>query len=272
MEHITSRKNETVRRAAALLRSQARRKSGMFLCEGARLCADAADSGLEIRQAFYTLEAAEKYAPYLARLLPRARETFLVEPPVAALLADTRASQGVYCVCALPPSAQGSAASFAAQPAAGACVALERIQDPSNLGTILRTAEALGVCRVLLCGEGCDPFSPKALRGGMGAAFRLQLIRVPDLAQTAPTLQKAGWTLAAAVPDAGAVPVTRSDFSVPTILAVGNEGAGLLPETVAACDLRVTIPMRGRAESLNASASAAILLWELMRRGDVGRG
>ena len=78
--------------------------------------------------------------------------------------------------------------------------------------------------------------------------------------------------MAAAVPDAGAIPVTRADFSVPTILAVGNEGAGLLPETVAVCDLRVTIPMRGRAESLNASASAAILLWELMRKEDVGNG
>lgn len=272
MERISSRKNETVRRAAALLHGQARREQQAFLCEGARLCADAADSGLVVRQAFFTPDAAEKYAAYLARILPRARQAFLVEPPVAALLADTRASQGVYCVCATPARAQQSAAAFSAAHAEGACVALERIQDPSNLGTILRTAEALGVSRVLLCGEGCDPFSPKALRGGMGAAFRMQLFRVQSLAQAAPGLREAGWRLAAAVPDAGAVPVTRADFSRPTVLAVGNEGAGLLPETVAACDVRVTIPMRGRAESLNASASAAILLWEMMREGGPCRG
>jgi TrmH family RNA methyltransferase len=143
---------------------------------------------------------------------------------------------------------------------------LEEIQDPANLGTVLRTAEALGEKAVLLCGKGCDPYSPKVLRGSMGAVFRLPMISIPNFAEAAPLLKKCGWTLWAAVPDSDALRVTKADFSNPSVMAVGNEGNGLSKETIALCQ-PVTIPMLGRAESLNASASAAILLWEMMRGG-----
>lgn len=272
VEEISSRKNAMVRAAAALHEPAARRAQGAFLCEGARLCADAADSGLQLRQLFCTQAALRKYAVYLQRLLPRAQAAYLVSEPVAALLSDTRSSQGVFCVCGAPARAHVGLGDFASREPCGTCLALERVQDPANLGTILRTAEALGVGTVLLCGEGCDPFSPKALRGGMGAAFRLELVRAADFAPAAARLRAAGWRCYAAVPDAAAVPVTAVDFSAPSLLAVGNEGAGLLPASIAACDGSVTIPMRGRAESLNASASAAILLWEMVREGGAGHG
>ena len=265
METITRRKNALVRRAADLSRAQARKETGAVLCEGARLCADAAESGLNIREAFFTEKAQEKYAPYVQAIQKRAAASYGISEPVAALLSDTKASQGVYCVCDLP--AAPPLLRLLERPAKGHGLCLERIQDPANLGTVLRTAEALGVETLLLCGEGCDPFSPKALRGGMGAAFRLRLYHLPSLAEAAPQLRKAGWRLLAAVPHADAEPIVALDFSRPTLLAVGNEGAGLLPASIAACDGRVTIPMRGRAESLNASASAAILLWEMMREG-----
>ncbi|MCH3971807.1 MAG: RNA methyltransferase [Oscillospiraceae bacterium] len=266
MEHITSRRNETVRAAAGLRSASARHEQQSFLCEGARLCADAASSGLLIKSLFYTEKAAQKYPQYLAAVKACLQgEAYLVEPSVAALLADTKSSQEIFCTCAFPADACVSQAAFLQWPAAGACLALEQLQDPANLGTVLRTAEALGVGCVLLCGPCCDPFSPKALRGGMGAAFRLPLVRVPSFVQAAPAFAKAGWQTMAAVPDHTAEPITRANFSRPTIMAVGNEGNGLLPETASSCAHRVTIPMLGRAESLNASASAAILMWEMMR-------
>ena len=269
MEHITSRRNETVRAVAALRSASARRKQQAFLCEGARLCADAAESGISIRSFFDTQKALQKYPQYLDTIRQHtAGKEYLLEPSVAQLLADTRNSQEIFCVCAFPNTADTTPESFLHRPAAGACLALEQLQDPANLGTVLRTAEALGINCVLLCGQCCDPFSPKALRGGMGAAFRLPLVHFSSFAAAAPLFHQAGWQTMAAVPDTNAEKVTKVDFSVPVIMAVGNEGNGLLPETVAACSRRVTIPMLGRAESLNASASASILMWEMMR----GRG
>lgn len=266
MEHITSRRNETVRAAADLRHASARREQQAFLCEGARLCADAASSNLKIHSLFYTQKAALKYPAYLQKIcLHVPEEEYLLEPSVAEILSDTKNSQEIFCVCEIPQTACMTAKQFLQRPATGMCLALEQLQDPSNLGTALRTAEALGIDEILLCGECCDPFSPKALRGGMGAAFRLSLVYLPSLTEALSGLSRAGWRTLAAVPDADAAKITEIKFDAPTIMAVGNEGNGLLQVTIDACSSRVTIPMLGRAESLNASASAAILMWEMMR-------
>ena len=144
------------------------------------------------------------------------------------------------------------------------------MQDPGNLGTILRTAEALGIGRVVLLGDCCDPLSPKALRASMGAVFRLGLSLEPSRQGLFSRLRGEGFRLLASVPDSAALPVTEVDFSQgPCAVFIGNEGNGLSQETIAQCR-RVTIPMAGRAESLNASAAATILLWEMARAGGEG--
>lgn len=121
---------------------------------------------------FFTAAAREKYAAYLEPVLQASGESFQVADHVAALLSSTKSSQGIYCVCAWPASLEGEKAPSAPQ---NACVVLENLQDPGNLGTVLRTAEALGLRRVILLGECCDPLSPKVLRASMGAVFRLGL-------------------------------------------------------------------------------------------------
>ena len=265
---ITSRKNPLIRAAAQLLSSPGERESRReFLCEGARLCEDAARSGVEIRVCFFTQSAREKYPRYLAPVLERAQEAFLIEDHVAALLSDTRSPQGVFCVCKwLPALGEGVIGFAPARP----CLVLENLQDPGNLGTILRTAEALGVYKVFLSG-GCDPMSPKVLRASMGAVFRLGLVREPSVGRLCGLLKEHGYALHAAVPDSGAKDVTEIDFTkgVHGVL-IGNEGGGLTEEACRLCDDKVTIPMGGRAESLNAAAAATILLWELRRGAKEG--
>ena len=216
MERIKSRRHPLVQEAAALLKSREQRyERGLFLCEGARLCEDAARSDLTIYTCFVTDGAMEKYESYLKPVLTVCRK------------------------------------------------------DPGNLGTTLRTAEALGIRSVFLLGEGCDLFSPKALRASMGAVFRLSLVLERDPKRLKTLLE--GYTLHAAVPDSGATPVTEIDFSTGLhAILIGNEGNGLTEETISLCHDRITIPMRGRAESLNASAAANILLWELCRKGGAG--
>ena len=250
-DEITSRKNETVKDMVRLSNSAAyRRERRRFVAEGARIFA-----------LFYTLQAKEKYAPYLAPVFKTADREYLISPEVASCLSETKSPQGVFCVCGIPENHL----EFPNAADGGHCLVPENIQDPANLGAMLRTAEALGIGSVLLSGDCCDVYSPKVLRTSMGAVFRLPLFREPDAPQAIKRLQKEGFVTLAAVPDASAVPVTSLQFKEPTAVAVGNEGSGLTAEAQRACSARVTIPMRGRAESLNAAASAAILMWELVR-------
>jgi TrmH family RNA methyltransferase len=259
---ITSRQNETIKCAARLSSSaEARREQGFFMVEGARLCGDAAKSGIAVKILFYTPQANEKYADYISDIFEIAEQAYEVEPHVAALLSDTKTPQGVFCVCEMRRSAFGLSGINRGLH----CLALENIQDPANLGAVLRTAEALGIGSVLLAGSCCDIYSPKVLRASMGAIFRLPFFLADEMAQAVKQLNTQGFASYAAVPDAGAQPVTTINFETPAVLVVGNEGNGLTQEAIAACSGTVTIPMLGRAESLNASACAAILMWEMMR-------
>lgn len=260
---ITSRKNDTVKEFLRLSGSpQRRREEGAFTAEGARLCADAAASGLKIRRLLVTAEADAKYAKYLEVIRRSSPEESRVAPSVANTLSGTKNPQGVFCVCSMPEETPD----VPALPVESRLLILEDLQDPANLGAVLRTAEALGLSGAVLCGDCCDPFSPKSLRAGMGAAFRLPLHSRRDAAEAVRRLNRAGCRTFAAVPSSSAVPVTQADFSAPCAVVIGNEGNGLTAETESACAMRITIPMLGRAESLNAASSAAILMWEMMRQ------
>lgn len=266
--NITSRKNEIVKEYRKLSASPScRREQGRLSLEGARLCCDAAESRLKVLSLFYTEEAAEKYGDYLKIIRASSPVEYLISQPVAQCLSETKNQQGVFCVCNLPRE-NSDIPSFSD---GKHYLMLENVQDPANLGTVLRTAEAVGIGGAILTGSCCDVYSPKALRAGMGAAFRLPVFRRENAPETVTCLNKAGFRTLAAVPDRDAVLVTLADFSVPTVAVIGNEGNGLTDETEHACTMRVTIPMKGRAESLNAAASAAILMWEMMREKGGGR-
>ena len=148
---------------------------------------------------------------------------------------------------------------------------LEDIQDPSNLGTVLRTAEALGMGGVILTQGCCDVYSPKVLRGSMGAVFRLPMALVETMPPAVKALEQKGFVTMAAVPDRKAEPITQVLFSSPSIVLVGNEGNGLTEACIQACTQSVTIPMEGRAESLNAATAASILIWEMVRSQNAER-
>ncbi len=267
---ITSRRNELVREYLHLASSaQYRRERGRIPLEGARLCADAAESGLKPLFLFFTEEAEEKYSRYLATVRSFSPKEFSVSPSVSQALADTKSTQGVFCICEKPAESPHLPSTESGRQ----ILVLENIQDPANLGAVLRTAEAVGISGVVLAGNCCDAFSPKALRAGMGAAFRLPVYLREDAVDAIKRLNGSGFRTFAAVPDSAAVPVTEIDFSLPAAVVVGNEGNGLTEEAKDACSARITIPMAGRAESLNAAASAAILMWEMMRgRGAKGNG
>lgn len=256
-EVLTSRANALVKQMTAVRRSaRERRENGMFFLEGARLCADAAISGTVISACLYTDAAAEKYADRLAKILPATEKAHRISPALAEHLSETQSPQGVFCLCRMPQrSAQIDKN--------GKYLALSGVQNPDNLGAIARTAEALGLDGLIVEG-GCDLYNPKAQRAAMGSLLRLPVVRTDDLAQLLRACRADGMRTYASTPDADAPAVTGVDFSGGVVCAVGNEGAGLDDVLLRECT-RVTIPMRGRAESFNAAAAATILLWEMAR-------
>ncbi len=258
MERITARTNDRIKYAVRLGESASfRRECGEFFLEGARLCFDAAKTGIEIRQAFFTPAALEKYSDYTDEIVATGCLCFEISADVAKKLSDTENPQGVFCVCSkrgLPAQIDFS----------GKYLALENLQDPSNLGAVCRSAEALGLNGIIVSG-GCDVYNPKALRAAMGSSMRLPITETDNLARFIEDASANGMKTYASVPRSDAEDIRTVSFEGGVIICVGNEGSGLSQSAINACDAAVTIPMLGRAESFNASAAAAILAWELMR-------
>lgn len=260
MDILTSKTNEKIRSAVAVRdSSKTRRESKTFFLEGARLCSDAAENGIAIYRTFLSRTAQEKYGEYCKRITAASGEVYGISDEVAAKLSDTQNSQGIFCICRAEKSAQGAALNKD-----GRYLMLENVQDPSNLGAISRTAEALGIDGLIVCG-GCDIYNPKALRASMGSALRMNIISRANAVETINEANENGMLTLASTPDKNSVKITEINMTGGTVCVVGNEGNGVTQETMNACRMRVTIPMGGRAESLNAGTAAAILIWEMVR-------
>ena len=255
---ITSRDNARIKYACKLAQSAAFRQSERsFLAEGSKLCLELAKT-CPIK-VFYTTARALEHTPALAGL---GAERFTIADHVAEKLAGVPSSQGVFGVFGFPPAP-------AAWPAPGGrYLALETVQDPGNVGALVRSAAAFGFDGAILGGACADPFAPKTLRASMGACGRLPLIRVPKLADALAELRAAGvLCLAAALYNSR--PLDEIDPAQPggVCLVIGSEGQGLTGETVAACDAAVRIPISPLVESLNAGVAGSVLLWHFRRGG-----
>jgi RNA methyltransferase, TrmH family len=258
---ISSRENKLVKEYTALRdRKVKRRDAGQFVIEGARLAADAIASGATLVSAFVTDEARAKYGDCCALLDQRGMPVYDVTDAVAATLCDTKTAQGIFCIVEMPTDRL----SLKTVKKTGVYLLLEDIQDPGNLGTMLRTAEATGIDGVVLSAGCTDLYSPKVVRASMGALFRLPFIAGVSLPETIGAMRTAGIRVFAALA-AGGEDTLTADLSGGVAVVIGNEGNGLSPGCVAACSSAVTVRMRGRAESLNAAAAATILIWEMTR-------
>ena len=257
VKSVSSRQNPAVREAAALLTPAGRKKADCFLLEGARLVSDAVNSGRRFSRLFLTPAAKEKYPDVCEKAAAVSGEVLLVTDEVARRLSDTEAPQGVFAV------AKKEAPPLTLDPD-GFYVVTDRLQNPDNLGALSRTAEAFGADGLILSG-GCDRYAPKALRASMGALLRLPVLQTPDVLPVLSDAKKKNMRVFGAVLSPEAVDVRSVDKSGGKLLVIGNEGAGISPEIKAACTDLVIIPMSGRAESLNAAAAAAILIWEMRR-------
>ena len=259
---VTSKENQWVKEWRGLCDSaKKRRESGLFAIEGARLCGDALRSGVIIKAVLYTPAALAIYGDVVGQLIEAAETDMEISPEISRYMGDTANPQGVFCIAKM----LDNSLIIDKINIMGIYSALEDIQDPGNLGTVIRTAEALGLDGILLSDGCCDVYNPKVLRSSMGGVFRLPLVRVGNMTRAVTALQEMGMTAYACIVDAAATPITDVAFGPGSVAVIGNEGNGLREDTVAACQRSVTIPMNGRAESLNASMAAGIILWEMAR-------
>ena len=260
-EKITSRNNDRVKFAVKLREKESfRKENGLFFIEGARLCYDAAISDVHIKELYVTPSASEKYAEYVNSIRDKAEKCFEISSEVAQKMGDTSNPQGVFCVCkVLDKSINIGKINYN-----GKYIALENVSNPSNFGAVVRTAEAVGLDGVIVSG-GCDKYNPKSQRAAMGSLFRMNIVQEENLPSLLVSLAGNGMKTLAGVPDSSATSITQVNMEGGIVSVIGNEGDGITESTKGACTDLVTIPMKGRAESLNAAAAASIMIWEMMR-------
>ena len=248
-ERITSRSNPLVARVRRLRdKRAARREEGLLLGEGPKLLQEA----LRWNGAPDTVICVPgaDLPP-----LPPATRVVEVPPDLLASMADTRTPQGVLFLAGIPRRTLPDPLP------AGRYLLLDGVQDPGNVGTIWRTADAFGADGLILCSGCADPWSPKTVRSTMGAAFRLPVYEL-EMGQAAAALAGAGIPLYAAALGQPCLDVRETDLTRSAVV-IGSEGRGVSRETLALCAGTVRIPMTGRCESLNAAAAAAVVLWEM---------
>lgn len=237
-----------------------RREEGLWVVEGPRLVREALGARLTVRLWVFA-EGRLGSRPDIRALWEAAassgQECVVVSDDAFRGLADTREPQGVLCVVEMP---RWAPADFEGVP--GPVVVLDGLQDPGNLGTLARSAEAAGAAALVLGRETADPGNPKALRASSGSLFRLPFLAVDDVQGV---LEGSGRNVYGTT-GRGGVPYDQVDLSRPFFLLVGQEGRGLSPELVSRCSRLVTIPMGGGVESLNAATAAAVLLFEAGRQ------
>jgi len=263
---ITSRRNSLVGRLRSLHDSRGRRQSRQLLLEGTHLIEEVLRLGLEPDLIVATPAWIARH-PHLLAALPAATPLRSMAAEVLEAVATTRSPDGVLAVLPTPEPRAAAPARFV--------LALDRLQDPGNLGTLLRTALAAGVEEVWL-GEGADPHQPKVLRSSSGAVLALPLIRLEatELAGRLNGARRSGLQVVAAVLPSPACPhpppYWRHDWTRPTVLLLGNEGAGVDLRLLEPGDAVVTIPHSPAVESLNVAVAAAPLLLERWRQAQGG--
>lgn len=259
---ITAFSNPLVKRVRSLRDKKHRRDEGLFLAEGLRILTEARDAGVLPEYLFFAKghETHALAATLIAATEAGGGEAIATDSDILSKLSgkdNPGAVVGVYRE--LPTTLDRID-----RTRAPIWLVAERLRDPGNLGTILRTADAVGAGGLILVDDCVDPFSVEAVRASMGALFTIPIARAP-WAQFHDWLRAGPGQLVGLALD-GAVDYRAPDFTPPVFLFTGNEAQGLPPDYAAACDLRVNIPMHGKADSLNAAVATAVMAYSVLDR------
>lgn len=249
---ITGKQNETVKEFARLKDARIRRERQMFIAEGEHLTQEAISQKAHL-YLFVQDDQKEKYAALIEGSQLDDRHIFILPASLFAKLCDTKTPQGIATVCAMPPAPKDLGKSL---------VALNAVQDPGNVGSILRTMDAADFSCLILDRHCADPFSQKAIRASMGAVFRIPTVKCEELSDILPL---GGADILAASLDGENFYQKHFNHNHFCIL-IGNEGSGLQEHVKNLANSLVKLPMPGGAESLNAACALSIIAYDIIRR------
>lgn len=250
MIFIKSADNNTVKHINGLKKRSYREKTGEFLLEGVRAVHDSAENGAQLTAVLVR----EGYDGFI----PDCDKQYEVEAKLFEKLTDTENSQGIIA------SAKMKTANLS-DLSGGVVVICDNVRDPGNVGTVIRTAHAVGAAGIVFMKGSADPFAPKTVRATMGSVFKVP-ITFCDSADDLLKLRKNGYKIAAGALTDKSVSLFDADLSGQWAIVVGNEGDGVSESVLSVCDSIIKIPMPGGVESLNASVACSLMLYEHLRR------
>ena len=264
MKTITSKDNNIYKSALKLTKKKYRDEAGLYLLEGVKPLEDALSMGIEVKTIFLC-EGNQRPEVFPERLC------MMLDKKLFATLSDTGTSQGVIAVaeqkeysfegfCAEANNVNGYAVN-------GNVVIMDRLQDPGNIGTIIRTAEAAGYRGIIMISGSGDVYSPKVVRAAAGSLFRMPIIKAPDADAAASMVKQMGKSLTVTCFE-DATDCFETDLTENIALVIGNEGRGVSERFLELSDIRVKIPMEGSIESLNAAVAAGILMYQSQKKNN----
>lgn len=254
MEIIKSKDNAIIKLYTKLSNSRKdRKKFNQFVLEGYRIVLDAIKENAPISQIIVSKDAYDKYSPKLVDL--NITNLIIISNELACKISSTENTQGFFAICDIPDDDNLELKSN------GKYIVLYQVQDPGNVGMIVRTADALGIDGIILS-QSCDFYSPKVIRSTMGSAFRVSRWICEDITKVLTSLKDNKITTYSAVIDSHN-DVRQENFTGGTAIIVGNEGNGLPKEVSNMCDKPITIKMNGNINSLNVAMASGIIMWKM---------
>ena len=258
---ITSKDNPIIKLYQRLSSSKKERlQYGLFVLEGLRLVEDAVKEDAAIEHILVTEGCTGRYSDTLSQADLRNTKVIVISNELGKRISSTENTQGIFAVCHIPQPLRPESIFHDG----GRYAVLCGLQDPGNVGMIIRTADALGIDGIISC-QSCEIYNPKVVRSTMGSLFRMKIVVENDTDALFDMLEKSGTISLASVIDTDAVPVTSLERSSRMAVFIGNEGNGLPREVSGRCSVRTTIPMTGTVNSLNAAMAAGILMWEIRK-------
>ncbi|MBQ7383191.1 MAG: RNA methyltransferase [Clostridia bacterium] len=268
---ITSRQNPSVKRVCSLSEKKRRDEYGLFRLDGVKLFREALDCGLEIESVYIRESSADSLCQRLSESFGGLSEDKIicVSDAVFDKLNEEKSPEGIITVAKhIDKFRKNIKIDNVNLPKQDESVLLlESVRDPGNLGTVIRSAAALGIDRVVISSDCADIYNPKTIRAAMGGLFRLKIdsVEAERFCEYISMLKASGRRVFAAALDECAAVLGELELGAGDCFVIGNEGHGLSERTVAACDRSVIIPMTEGCESLNAASAAVILIWEMRR-------
>lgn len=262
MNMITSRNSELVKLASSLVKDPSyRHEVGLFVTEGEKVAREVLAAGITVKIFICTEKAKSKYPETVQKVNEIALESYMITEDISQKISDSKSPQGIYCLCEVIDNRT----TIDTIDNNGKVILLDHIQDPGNLGTIIRSAVAFSVDLVVVAG-GCDIYSPKVIRSTAGTVFKIPIFQTDNCVSAVNLLKNKGFSTFAGVPNhEKSLLLGTVNLSKGCAVVIGNEGAGINPETINACDYFLTIPMSGPAESLNAAVAASLIMWEMSK-------